>query len=728
MTSVKYNKDNNNIAHLILDKENASANLMDLAFADDFEQATKQLSVDDIDGVIIRSTKSTFFAGGDINMLFKTTKDDAETVFELCESLKSSMRRIETCGKPVVACIAGAAMGGGWEIALSAHYRIALSAKGASKKIKMGLPEVTLGLLPGGGGVTRMVRLLGIQTAMPYLLQGKPFTPEQGIENGLIHALVDNESTLIEQAIQWIKDNTKIIKSPTDFVAGINIQPWDIKGYQIPGGGPKDKKVVMSLPITPAIIRRSTQGTLPAPDLIYATMIEGAQVDFDSACRIESRYFTELTMGQVSKNIMNTFWYNLNEIKAGGNRPNGFEKHKFTHVGVVGAGMMGASIAYSCAMKGISVTLNDLTLENAEKGKEYSRQILQKQIARGRITDDKAQSILALIKASADVDDLSDCEFVIEAVFEDRDLKANVTKASERVMKENTVFASNTSTLPITGLAQASVRPDKFIGMHFFSPVEKIQLVEIICGEQTSTEALAKCYDLTLQLGKIPIVVNDSRGFYTSRVFTTYVKEGIALLKDAHPASIENAAYLSGFPVGPLAVTDEVWLSLFEKISNQTNVDLALEDKKLPVHPADSIITNMIAKGRHGKAVGAGFYVYPNKDDSEGKKSLFTELTSYNVQNNAIPLDDIKERLLFIMAIETVRCVEEGIIRSTADGNIGSVYGIGYPHWTGGTLQFINQYGFESFITRAEELANLYGERFNVPMSLHTMLQSGDIF
>ena len=728
MTSVKYSKDSNNIAHLILDKENASANLMDLAFADDFEQATKKLLEDDIDGVIIRSTKSTFFAGGDINMLFKTTKDDAETVFGLCESLKSSMRRIETCGKPVVACIAGAAMGGGWEIALSAHYRIALSAQGANKKIKLGLPEVTLGLLPGGGGVTRMVRLLGIQTAMPYLIQGKPFTPEQGIENGLIHTLVDNESALVEQATQWIKDNTKIVKSPTDLTAGVNAQPWDIKGYKIPGGGPKDKKVAMSLPITPAIIRRSTKGTLPAPDLIYATMIEGAQVNFDSACRIESRYFTELTMGQVSKNIINTFWYNLNEIKSGRNRPEGFDKHKFTHVGVVGAGMMGASIAYTCAMKGISVTLKDLTLENADKGKDYSRQILQKQITRGRMTEDKAQSILALIKPSADVGDLSRCEFVIEAVFENRDLKASVTKASEVVMKEDTVFASNTSTLPITGLAEASVRPANFIGMHFFSPVEKMPLVEIICGEQTSDEVLAKCYDLTLQLGKTPIVVNDSRGFFTSRVFTTYVKEGIALLKDAHPASIENAAYLSGFPVGPLAVTDEVSLTLFEKITAQTNADLELEGKTLVTHPADSIIDNMIEKGRQGKAVGAGFYDYPNKDECEGKKTLFTELTSYNAQNNAIPLDDIKERLLFIMAIETVRCVEEGIIRSSGDGNIGSVYGIGYPHWTGGTLQFINQYGFESFITRAKELANLYGERFNVPMSLHTMLQSGDTF
>lgn len=724
MTSVKYQKDNNNIVHLILDKEGASANLMDLAFANDFAQAATKLAKDKYDGVIIRSTKSTFFAGGDINMLFKATKNDAKIIFELCTSLKASMRIIETCGKPVVACIAGAAMGGGWEIALSAHHRIALN----SKKVKFALPEVTLGLLPGGGGITRMVRLIGIEAAMPYLLQGKAFTPEQGIINGLIHALVDDEASLIDQATQWIKAHTKAMASPAELVAGVNAQPWDIKAYKIPGGVPRDKKVAMSLPITPIIIRRATKGTLPAPDLIYATIIEGAQVDFDSACRIESRYFTELTTGQVAKNIINTFWYNLNDIKAGSNRPDGIEKHTFSKLGVIGAGMMGAGIAHACAMKGISVTLKDISIENAENGKNYSRKILNQQVASGRITTDKAASILALIKPSVDIADLADCEFVIEAVFESRDLKGAVTKESEVAMNDDAIFASNTSTLPITGLAQASTRPGNFIGMHFFSPVEKMPLVEIICGEQTSDDALAQCYDLALQLGKTPIVVNDSRGFYTSRVFTTYVKEGIALLKDAHPASIENAAYLSGFPVGPLAVSDEVTLTLFEKITEQTKADLAREGKILSAHPADSIIDSMIKNGRTGKAVGAGFYQYPNADKKDAKKKLFTGLTAYNTENNAISLNDIKERLLFIMAIETARCVEEGVIRSTGDANIGAVFGIGYPHWTGGTLQFINQYGLAPFIARADALTELYGARFSVPELLRNMLETGETF
>jgi len=556
MTSVKYQKDSNNIVHLILDKENASANLMDLSFADDFAKAAQQLVNDvaneNVDGVIIRSAKSTFFAGGDINMLFKAGKSEAEQIMSLCTSLKASMRHIETCSKPVVACIAGAAMGGGWEIALSAHHRISIN----SKNIKIGLPEVTLGLLPGAGGITRMVRLLGIQAAMPYLLQGKIFNPIQGFNLGLVHELIDDESILIEQATKWIQENQS--QEP---LAGINIQPWDIKGYKIPGGTPRDRKIANTLPITPSIIRKNTKGTLPAPDLIYATIIEGSQVDFDSACRIESRYFAELTIGQISKNILNTFWYNLNEIKAGGNRPKNIEKSIVSKICVLGAGMMGAGIAYSAAIKGIKVILKDTSLEKAEKGKDYSRKILAKQVAQERITEEKSAEILALITPCVETVDLTDCEFVIEAVFEDRDLKAAVTQESEEVMCETAIFASNTSTLPITGLAQASKRPTNFIGMHFFSPVEKMQLIEIICGEQTSDETLAQCYDLTLQLGKTPIVVNDSRGFYTSRVFTTYVKEGIALLQDTAPASIENAAYVSGFPIGPLAVSDEVSLS-----------------------------------------------------------------------------------------------------------------------------------------------------------------------
>ena len=721
MTSIKYEKDSNNIVHIILDKEQASANLMDLAFSQDLASASQRLAEESVKeqgvaGVIIRSTKSSFFAGGDLNMLYQSSHEKARELFDLLESIKASLRIIETIGKPVVACIAGAAMGGGWEIALACHHRIAVN----SAKVVLGLPEVTLGLLPGGGGVTRRLRLLGLEKAMPYLLQGKTFKPEHGQKLGLVHHLVEQEADLIPQAISWIKSHQK----QTELISEINAQPWDIKGYKIPGGSARDVKVARTLPITPSIIRNTTQGCLPAPDLIFATMVEGTQVDFDSAARIESRYFVELATGQISKNLINTFWYQLNDIKGGINRPDNIAAVKLSKVGVLGAGMMGAGIAYSCALKGICVVLKDISLEQAEKGKDYSRNLINKQIKRGRLSSGKAEQILSLIQPTAEVDDLADCELVIEAVFEDRALKAQVTKESEQVLSDNAIFASNTSTLPISGLATAAIRPQNFIGMHFFSPVDKMQLVEIICGQQTSDEALALCYDLIIQLGKTPIVVNDSRGFYTSRVFETFVKEGIAMLRDAHPASIENAAYLVGFPVGPLAVTDEVSLSLMAQIGQQTKTDLEKEGKTLIAHPSDDILEKMIAQGRTGRSAGGGFFDYPEN----AKKHLSPVLAQFNPQQNGIPLADIKDRLLFIMAIEAARCVEEGVLRSTGDANIGSVFGIGFPQWTGGTLQFINQYGFKAFVKRADELADGYGERFNVPALLRDMMATDDVF
>jgi 3-hydroxyacyl-CoA dehydrogenase/enoyl-CoA hydratase/3-hydroxybutyryl-CoA epimerase len=711
MTSIKLEK-NDNIIHLIFDKENSSVNLMDIAFADDLANAVDRILTQEFDGVIVRSAKSTFFVGGDINLLYKTNDENIDQLSYMVDTMKSAMRQLETCGKPVIACINGSALGGGFELALACHYRIALN----TPKISLGLPEVTLGLLPGAGGVTRLVRLLGLQAAMPYLVQGKLFNPTQGQALTLIDELVDDESDLIAHAIKGIKNC--VAKQTTVE------QPWDVKGYKIPGGSPKDNKVTQTLPISPALVRAPSKGTLPAPEKILATMVEGAQVDFDNASKIESRYFLQLAKGQISKNLINTFWTQLNEIKAGKNRPKEVEKHHFTKVAVIGAGMMGAGIAYACAIKGITVVLKDTCIENAEKGKDYSRKILAKQLDKKRISSEKAEQVLALIIPSEEVNDLKGCEMVIEAVFENTDLKAKVTQECEAVMDKDAIFATNTSTLPISKLATASERPENFIGLHFFSPVDKMQLIEIICGEKTCPRALALCYDISLQLGKTPIVVNDSRGFYTSRVFTTYVKEGTSLLKDCAAASIENAAYLNGFPVGPLAVTDEVTLTLFEKINAETKADCEKQGREYIVHPADDILYDMIAKQRTGKSAGQGFYQYP----ADAKKSLWSELNQYKSADNAISLQDIKDRLLFIMAIETVRCVEEDVLRSAGDANIGATIGIGYPHWTGGTLQFINQYGLENFIERANQLANLYGERFAAPKLLSEMAQAGKTF
>ena len=709
MSTINYQKDDNNIVHLILDRPNASANLMDAAFTNDLAAAVEKLRTDDFIGVIVRSAKSTFFAGGSLDDLFATTKENAGQLYSMLNTLKVAMRELETNGKPVVACINGAALGGGWEMALACHYRVSLS-----KGVTLGLPEVTLGLLPGGGGVVRMSRLLGLQNALPYLTEGKQFRPEEGKAAGLIHEIVETAPELVEAAIAWIKANPKVQ------------QPYDVKGYKVPGGLPTHPSLAKMLPIAPAMMRAKTKGTMPAPESILSVMVESLQVDIESAMRIESRYFIELVCGQVSKNMIGTFWFQLNEIKAGAARPKGVEPTKVTKVGILGAGMMGAGIAYSSANKGINVVLKDISIENAERGKAYSEKLLDKKVQKKRMTADKRDATLSLIKASDDYTDLKGCDLIIEAVFEDRALKATVTKDAEAQLESSAVFASNTSTLPITGLAEASERPENFIGLHFFSPVDKMPLVEIICGEKTSPETLAKAYDYVLQIGKTPIVVNDSRGFFTSRVFGTFANEGIAMVGEGiSPSAIENAAFLSGFPVGPLAVTDEVSMTLMEKIRKQTIKDIQADGSAYEEHPADPVVDRMLEAGRAGKLAGGGFYSYPK----QGKKHLWEGLPSqFKEADSASDLQEIKDRLLYIQAVETVRCVEEKVLTSVRDANIGSIMGIGYPVWTGGILQFINQTGLEVFIERADDLAKKYGKRFDVPQLLKSMAKDGLTF
>ncbi len=697
MSAINYQKDQDNIVHLILDKPDASANLMDPLFSESLTQAVEKLSNDDFSGVIIRSAKKTFFAGGDLDLLYKTNKDNAQQLFDMTESIKRGLRTIETLGKPVVACINGAALGGGWEIALAAHHRIALN----NSRIQLGLPEVTLGLLPGGGGITRTVRMLGLQDSMPLLLEGKKLKPAAAFKMGLIDELAGDVELMLAQAKQWIVQNPEVRK------------PWDEKGFRLPKGAPSSPKIAQLLAIAPSMLRMKTAGVLPAPEKILSAMVEGAQVDFDTASQIETRYFVELACSSVSKNLISTFWFQLNEINSGVGRPKNIKRSPMSKVGILGAGMMGAGIAYACATRGIDVVLKDITYEAAEKGKSYGEKLLLKKIKYGKVDEQKKADILGRIKATDKAHDLEGCELVIEAVFENRELKARVTKEAEEQLSDNAIFASNTSTLPITGLAQASKKPTNFIGLHFFSPVDKMQLVEIILGKDTSEEALARCYDFVLQIGKIPIVVNDSRGFFTSRVFATFVNEGVAMLGEGvSAASIENAAFLAGFPVGPLAVTDEVSLTLIEKIRRQTATDCLNEGISIPSHPADKVIDQMLEMERAGKLTGAGFYDYP-----EGQtKKIWSGLKQHFYQEDKqLPLETIKQRLLYVMAIETVRCLQEGVLTSTRDANIGSIFGIGFPAWTGGALQFINQTGIANFNNQANQLSEDFGERFTPP-------------
>ena len=711
--AIRYEKGQDNIVVLTMDMPGQSANTMNAQYREAMAQTIERLEAekDAIAGVIITSAKKTFFAGGDLNELIQVTKADAPAFYQMVLNIKAQLRRLETLGKPVVAAINGAALGGGWEICLACHHRIALD----SSSVQLGLPEVTLGLLPGGGGVVRMVRLLGLEKALPYLAEGKKVRPAAALKAGLIHELASDKDDLLVKARTWIAANP----APK--------QPWDEAGYKIPGGTPSSPNVAQMLAIAPSVLRDKTKGCFPAPEKIMCAAVEGAQVDFDTAQIIEARYFTELTTGQVAKNMIGTFWFQLNDINAGGSRPKGFEPYVTKKVGVLGAGMMGAGIAYVSAVAGIEVVLKDVSIEAAEKGKSYSATLLEKKVGRGQMSVEKRDGILARIKPSVSDADFAGCDLIIEAVFEDRDLKANVTAAAERAALSDAVIASNTSTLPITGLASAVQKQDKFIGLHFFSPVDKMPLVEIIKGERTSDETLARGFDYVMQINKTPIVVEDSRGFFTSRVFGTFTNEGIAMLGEGISAAmIETEARKAGMPVGPLAISDEVSLSLMNHIRQQTLKDMAAEGKTIAEHPAFAVIELMLNEyKRPGKAAGGGFYEYPQT----GKKHLWPELKArFEKADARISQVDVRDRILFIQAIETVRCLEEGVLQSVADANIGSIFGIGFAAWSGGALQFINQYGIQDFVARAQYLAEQYGERFLPPALLLEKAAKGKNF
>ncbi|ENV80196.1 MULTISPECIES: 3-hydroxyacyl-CoA dehydrogenase NAD-binding domain-containing protein [Acinetobacter] len=709
MSAIKYEKNADNIVILTLDSSGQSANTMNAEFRDSLDKVSQKLKVEtDLKGIIFRSAKKTFFAGGDLDELIQVQPEHATEFFKMIEKLKGDLRTIETLGVPVVAALNGTALGGGWEIALGCHYRIAIN----DPKTKFGLPEVTLGLLPGGGGIVRMVRLLGLQNAFPFLMEGKQFGVDKAKSLGLVHDTAENEQELLDKAIAWVKANPK------------SQQPFDVKGYKIPGGDPKTPAVAQVLAIAPAMLRDKTKGCYPAPEAIMAAAVEGAQVDVDTALRIESRYFTQLTIGQISKNMIGTFWHGLNAIKSGASRPADVAKWQATKVGVLGAGMMGAGIAYSTAIKGIPVVLKDVSVENAEKGKAYSQKLLDKRVSQGRMTAEKRDQVLALITATANAADLQGCDLIIEAVFENQELKAKVTQEAEQYLAEGGIFASNTSTLPITGLATASKDAQKFIGLHFFSPVDKMQLVEIIKGKQTSAETLAKAYDFVQQIAKTPIVVNDSRGFFTSRVFGTFVQEGMRLLAEGvHPAKIEMAALKAGMPVGPLAIQDEVSLTLSEHVASETRKALQAESKYLPKTPVDEVVHTMIHElNRKGKAAGAGFYEYPEN----GKKHLWDGLSRWTKEND-VSEQEMIDRFLFVQALDTLRCYEEGVLESVVDANVGSIFGIGFAPWTGGAIQFLNQNGVEKSLQRAEQLTAKYGERFTPPQLLRDQAQKSDI-
>ncbi len=707
MSAVTQDLDPDGILTLTMDMPGRSMNVLNRQLTEPFDAAMQRIQTDEaVKGVIVTSGKSSFLAGADIDGIFKIT--DPQEAYDASREFQKFTRGLETCGKPVVAALNGTALGGGLELALACHYRVALN----NPKAKFGLPEVKLGLLPGGGGTQRLPRLIGIQNSLPLMLEGKELRVEQAKGAGIINAVADSAEDMMKQAREWCLANPKAT------------QPWDAKGFKYPGGDAKHPGVVQMLAIAPSMLRDKTKGNYPAPENILACAVEGSLVDFDTALDVEARYFADLVVSQVSKNMINTFWYQMNALNKGESRPDGFERSQVKKLGILGAGMMGAGIAYVSAKVGIEVVLKDVTQESADKGKAYSEALLDKALKRGRTTNSKKEELLNLITATDKVEDLNGCDLIIEAVFEDRDLKATVTKETEAVMDPTGVFASNTSTLPITGLAEASVRKDKFIGLHFFSPVDKMPLVEIIVGEETSDETLARGFDYVQQIRKTPIVVNDSRGFYTSRVFGTYVGEGVALLAEGqNPRAIEVAGLQAGMPVGPLALQDEVSLSLALHVMTQTRKDMGAD---YPEPPSEAPMRKMVEElGREGKKSGKGFYDYPEG----GKKKLWPGLAEhFPPAAEKLSQQEMIDRMIFAQVNETARCVEEGVVRKTGDGNIGSIFGWGFAPHQGGTLQFVNAYGVEKFVARSRELAAKYGKRFEPAAILVKMAETGESF
>ena len=691
------------IATLTFDEQGSPVNTMCAQWQNDLATVTDQVVADkaQLKGIVLASAKTTFFAGADLKAVMRSTAQDGVRVFEEIERVKRCFRTLETLGVPVVTCLNGTALGGGLELAFVGHHRIAVN----NPKIQLGFPEVNLGLIPGAGGITKMTRILGLLGAQPYVLECKLFNPQEALKLGVVHELVDSTDALKDRALAYIHQ--------AQGQAEMAQQVWDRKGYKMPGGSPASPSLAGMLSVAPAVLKQKTRGLYPAPEAALAAMVEGALVDFDTAMRIETRYLATLLTSQVARNMINTFFFNMNGIKDGHSRPAQVPKYKPQKVGILGAGMMGSGIAYAQASRGIATVLKDVSQASADKGKAYSQHLTQKQVDKGRMSADKQQALLALIHATDQTTDLQGCDLIIEAVFEQRELKAKVTQEAEPMLAAGGFFASNTSTLPISGLAKASAHAEKFVGIHFFSPVDKMKLVEIIRGEHTDDETIARAYDYVQALGKLPIVVNDSRGFYTSRTFGTFVMEGAAMLGEGIPAAlIENLAMQVGMPVGPLAVLDETSLSLAVHVLDQTRQDFANEGKTFTPSAGELLVERMVKElKRAGRASGGGFYDYPEGQ----RKKLWSGLHSHFAKPNP-PCNhqDIKDRLLYRQAVETARCLSEGVLSSVLDGNIGSIFGIGFPAWTGGALQFIYGQGVAEFAKRCQELTAQYGEGFHL--------------
>jgi 3-hydroxyacyl-CoA dehydrogenase / enoyl-CoA hydratase / 3-hydroxybutyryl-CoA epimerase len=715
--NIRTETDSDGIVTLIWDMPDRSMNVLSGSSIPEFAAAVDKAIADPaVKGVVVTSGKKDFIAGADLSMLEGQTAGAAESmdktaiakgIYDGIMSLNLLLRKMEKAGKPFVAAINGTALGGGLEVCLACHHRVVAD----EARIQLGLPEAKVGVMPGAGGTQRLPRLMSVIGALPLMLEGKSLSPQDALKGNMVHKVVPAAS-LIDEAKAYIKSGGKFV------------QPWDEKGFKVPGGGPYTPGGSQVFTGGNAMLHARTFGNYPAQQAIMSAVYEGLQVPIDAGLRIEARYMTSVMMDPTSRNMIRSLFINMQRANKLATRPQGYPASKLSKIGILGAGMMGAGIAHVSAAAGLDVLLIDRSLDDAEKGKAYSAKLLDKQLQRGKITAEKRDALLAKITPSTDYDLLKDADLVIEAVFEDRAIKADVTAKAEAVLPPHAVFGSNTSTLPITGLAKASKDAAKFIGVHFFSPVDKMQLVEIIRGKETSDATLAVAMDYVQRIKKTPIVVNDSRGFYTSRVFGTYTREGMMMLAEGvGPALIENVGKMTGMPMAPLALADEVALDLIYKIGKQTRADLGDAYRATPL---DGLIEKLVVElGRLGKKAGKGFYEYPQ----DGKKRLWPGLADL-VPHAAEQPDpqELRKRFLYVQALETARCYEENVVTDPADADIGAILGWGFAPWTGGPLSMIDTIGVADFVKECDRLAQAHGERFTPNTLLRRMAETGETF
>ncbi len=719
--TLSFEVDSDGIALVTIDVPGETMNVWNADLIEDFPAVVDRIvEDDDIKGAVITSGKTTgFMAGADLNMLGGVEATSMKDAFEQAFRLNATLRKLETSGKsakelkkglahakPIAAAVNGLALGGGLELVLACHYRVVAD----HPKLQLGVPESQVGLLPGGGGTQRLPRLIGLQNAAMMATSGKPTDPATAKSQGMIHDIAPAED-LVAKAKEWVKANPK------------TAQPWDKQGFKFPGGGgAMDPRSVQFFMAANAMAQKQTNHNYPAIQYILSCMYEGSIVPIDTALRIESKYFTKLLSSDQTRNMIRTLFVNKQAAEKGAARPKDVPASDIKTVGVLGAGLMGSGITHVTVQGGMNVIVLDRDMESAENAIAYSKKILDKKISRGKTTKEKAEAFLAKIKPTADYNDLKDVDLIIEAVFEDPDVKADVIKKTEAVIGEDVIFASNTSTLPITGLAKHSVRPDQFIGMHFFSPVERMPLLEIIPGEKSGDKALAVALDYNKKIRKTPIVVQDVRGFYTNRVVPPYLNEAMLLVKEGvKPALIENAAASLGMPVGPLALTDETSLSLGWMLVQSTKKELGADYK--PTGVEDFLETMVEKLGRHGRKSGGGYYEYPEG----GKKYLWPGLSEYFPLAEEQPsVDEVKDRLLYAQLIPASHCLADGIVPDPKSADLGAIFGWGFAPWTGGPASYIDTIGLESFVSKADSLAQRYGERFHPPSSFRDKAKSGE--